>query len=288
MGKMKKSGVTVGSLTVLLNFDLYRVQGARLKIPLLAIDQDIGQFTQFDSLPAGSYEGTLLTYLTTGEEYEQKIKIKITPSKGNFHTFHLTGRPQEVIIRPVDSNDKPILFAEVQIQSTDLNFRPVRDEKGVAYRLHPGEYEVKVILPNLRMKSFPLKVTEDVHVYTLPVEGKYSETRREKRFQLAVPADYRTNEGIWVSTKTINISSAGICLVKRDWRLDDENMVVRLFLPSSAKPLECRARVRWVKDEGKEASEMGLELFLSTGTKTSLKKWLVDRKDEPEKSDSQS
>jgi PilZ domain len=283
---VKKSSSPVGSLTILLNFDLYRVQGARLTIPLLAIDQDIGQFTQFESLPAGAYDGNMITYLTNGEEYQQQIKIKILANKGNFHTFHLTGRPQEVIIRPVDSNDKPILFAEVQIQSTDLNFRPVRDEKGVAYRLHPGEYEVKVILPNLRMKTFPLKVTEDVHVYTLPVDGKYSETRREQRFQLTVPADYRTSKGTWVSTKTINVSSAGICLVKRAWQMDDENMVVRLFLPMSPKPLECRARVRWVKDEGEDSSEMGLELFLSATIKSSLKKWLATRKKDPTESSS--
>jgi PilZ domain. len=281
---MKKSSTAVGSLTILLNFDLYRVQGARLTIPLLAIDQDIGQFTQFESIPTGVYDGILITYLTSGEEYQQKIKLKILANKGNFHTFHLTGRPQEVIIRPVDSNDKPILFAEVQIQSTDLNFRPVRDEKGVAYRLHPGEYEVKVILPNLRMKTFPLKVTDDVNVYTLAVDGKHSETRREKRFQLSIPADYRINEGKWISTKTINISSAGICLVKRDWQLDDENMVLRLFLPMSANPLECRARVRWVKDEGEDAAEMGLELFLSAALKSSLKKWLADNKTKDEES----
>jgi hypothetical protein len=279
-----KRATPVGSLTILLNFDLYRVQGARLTIPLLAINQDVGQFTQFETLPAGVYDGTLRTYLTNGEEYDELIKIRIAANKGNFHTFHLSGPPNQILIRPVDSNDKPILFAEVQIENTDLNFRPVRDEKGVAYRLHPGDYQVKVILPNLRIKSFPLKVTDDVNVYTLPIDGKYTETRREQRFQLSVPVDYMTNDGVWVSTETVNISSTGICLVKRRWQLDDENMVVRLFVPISSQPLECRARVRWVKEDGGQPPEMGLELFLPSNAKVSLKKWLIRRKAEPVKS----
>jgi len=281
---MKRS-TPVGSLTILLNFDLYKVQGARLTIPLLAIDQDVGQFTQFDVLPAGVYEGTLKTYLTSGEELEEHIQIKIAPNKGNLHSYHLSGPPNQILIRPVDSNDRPILFAEVQIENTDLNFRPVRDEKGIAYKLHPGDYQVKVILPNLRVKSFPLKVTDDVHVYTLPIEGKYSETRREPRIQLSVPVDYMTSDGVWVSTETVNISSAGICLVKRRWQLDDENMVVRLFVPISKHPLECRARVRWMKDEGNASPEMGLELFLPSTAKISLKKWLSGRHMEPAKTE---
>jgi hypothetical protein len=270
---MKKSP-DVAPMTVILDFDPYRVQGARLRIPLLGIDQHITQLTQFDPLPIGSYEAILTVFLTTGEEVQRKINIKILPNQGNMHRFNLN-LPKEVIIRPVDAQDRPILFSEIKIEDLDLNFRPLRDDKGVAYRLHPGEYRVKVILPNLRVKTFPLKVTEDCNVYALDVEGRHAETRREPRIQIAVPVDYKTKDGAWVSSRSINVSSTGICLVKRKWSMDDEDLFVRLFVPIPTAPLQCSARVRWVKDEGGSRSEMGLELFLTPEMKDDLGKWLA-------------
>jgi len=272
MKTMKWEGV--GSLTILLEFDLYKVQGAHLSIPMLGIDQDVGHLTQFETLPTGAFEGTLTTFLTNGQELTQSIKIKVIPNQGNLHKYSLTGPPQNIVIRPVDSRDEPILFAEVKIEELDMNFRPVRDDKGLAYKLRPGDYRIKVVLPNLRVKTFPLKVTEDVHIYTLQVDGRHKETRREARMQLAVPVAYQTGDGKWVSTQTVNISSTGLCLVKKQWNLDDENMKVRLFVPVSGEALECPASVRWVRDEGGPSSEIGLELRLSAQNKSALKKWL--------------
>ncbi len=274
MKTMKWEGV--GSLTILLDFDPYRVQGARLNIPLLGIDQHVGQLTQFETLPTGAFEGTLITFLTSGQEISQPIKVKVLPNQGNLHKYALTGPPQDIIIRPVDSRDEAILFAEVKIEDLDMNFRPVRDDKGVTYKLRPGDYRIKVVLPNLRVKTFPLKITEDVHVYTLLVEGRHRETRRESRIQLAVPAAYQTGDGKWVSTQTTNISGTGLCLIKKQWNLDDENMLVRLFVPISGEPMECPASVRWVRDEGGPSSEIGLELRLSAQSKSALKKWLSE------------
>jgi hypothetical protein len=269
---MKKT--EIGALTVLLEFDPYTIQGARLCIPLLGIDQHVTQLTQFDVLPVGVYDAEITAFSTSGAENKQKAVIKILPNQGNLHRFNLTV-PHEILIRPVDAQDRTILFSEVKIEDFDLNFRPLRDEKGVAYKLRPGEYKVKVVLPNLRVKTFPLKITEDTDVYTLPVEGRHVQTRREARVQLSVPVDYRTSDGSWVSTKTLNISSTGICLVKRKWQMDDENLFVRLFVPISAAPLQCSARVRWVKDEGSESAEMGLELFVTDLIRQSLTQWLA-------------
>ncbi|HEY4491907.1 MAG TPA: PilZ domain-containing protein [Acidobacteriota bacterium] len=269
---MKKADV--GALTILLEFDPYQIQGARLAIPLLGIDQHVTHLTQFDTLPAGLYDADITAFLTSGGETRQKVTIKILANQGNLHRFNLAV-PHEILIRPVDSQDRTILFSEVKIENLDLNFRPLRDEKGVAYKLRPGEYKVKVVLPNLRVKTFPLKISEDVNVYTLPVEGRHAQTRREARIQLSVPIEYRTADGNWVSTKTVNVSSTGICLVKRKWNMDDENLYVRLFVPISSGPVECSARVRWVKDEGSGSSEMGLELFITDLIRESLVKWLA-------------
>ncbi len=107
---MNKQPTPTGSLTILLNFDPYQVQGARLSIPLLMIDEHIPQFAQFDHLPAGVYSGTITAYLTNGEEAAHPVKLKIVQNQGNLHEFKLSGRAQEVILKPVDADNKTILF----------------------------------------------------------------------------------------------------------------------------------------------------------------------------------
>ncbi|MCI0413863.1 hypothetical protein L0222_13815, partial [bacterium] len=121
----------IGSLTILLTFDPYQVQGARLSIPLLMIDEPIPQFAQFDHLPAGVYSGTIRAFLTNGEESVHRVKIKIVQNQGNLHEFRISGRPQEVILRPVDADNKIIMYSELKIENVDMNFRPVRDERGL-------------------------------------------------------------------------------------------------------------------------------------------------------------
>jgi PilZ domain-containing protein len=270
----------LGSLTILLNFDPYQVQGAKLKIPLLAIDEHIPQFAQFDDIPAGVYTGTITAFLTNGEEAVHPVKIKIVQNQGNLHEFKLSGRPQEVVIRPVDAENNTILFSELKIENVDLNFRPVRDEKGLICRVRPGDYQVQVILPNLSIKTLPIKITSDHQIYTLTIPDRHAQSRKEPRIELNVPVDYQTTSGDWVPTKSVNISTRGVCIVKRKWSMDDEELQLRIYLPVIAAPLECAARVRWVKEDG-SSSVMGLEMFLTQNLKSELSKWLVQTGKKP-------
>jgi hypothetical protein len=277
---MSTKPTPIGSLTILLNFDPYQVQGAKLSIPLLAIDEHIPQFAQFDHLPAGVYTGTITAYLTNGEEAAHPIKIKIIQNQGNLHEFKLSGRAQDIVIRPVDADNNTILFSELKIENVDLNFRPVRDERGLMCRVRPGDYQVQVILPNLSIKTLPIKITPDLEIYTLTIMDRHAQSRKEARIELNVPIDYRTNEGVWIPTETVNISTTGVCLVKRQWSMDDENMQLRIYVPVNGTPIECSARVRWVKEDG-SSSVMGLEMSLTHTVKSELNKWLVQNGKKP-------
>src|SRR5262249_13042239 len=153
-------------------------------------------------------------------------------------------------------------FTEVRIENVDPNFRLVRDEKGIAFKLKPGEYKVKMVLPNMQVKTIPLTVTEDTMIYSLPVEEVAQVARKEPRFQLSVPVAYKTPDGYWISTNSENISSNGICLMRGQRNVQDKEVYVRLFVPISRVPLECNAKVRWIQDESSAAPRMGLELSL--------------------------
>jgi hypothetical protein len=277
---MNKQPTPTGSLTILLNFDPYQVQGARLSIPLLMIDEHIPQFAQFDHLPAGVYTGTITAYLTNGEQAAHPIKIKIVENQGNLHEFKISGRPQEVVIKPVDAENNTILFSELKIENVDMNFRPVRDERGLICKIRPGDYQVQIILPNLSVKTLPIRITPDTQVYTLTITDRHAQSRKEARVEMNLPVDYQTNEGHWVNTESVNISATGMCVVKRKWSMDDEHMHLRIYLPYAGAPLECPARVRWVKEDG-SASQMGLEMRLTQTLKSELSKWLVETGKKP-------
>lgn len=261
----------VGSLTILLEFDPYEVQGARLSIPLLGIDEHISQFTQYESIPPGVYSATITSYMTSGREIEQRVKLKVLPGQGNLHQFKLMSPPKEVLVRPVDSENRTILYSEVKIEDVDMNFRPVREDHGLICRVRPGEYHVQIILPNLRVLTLPLKIAEDTQVYTLTVTDRHEESRKEPRMEVRLPVDYRTHDGKWIPTKSVDLSTTGICLVKREWTLDDEKLQVRLHVPHVSVPLEFPARVRWVKDEGSDRSRIGLELDVSDESRNTLR-----------------
>ena len=265
-----------GTLILKLEFNTKVVHGARITLPLLAIDEHMGKMIRLERLPAGSYDGTLTVYQTSGTEYARPIKIRVNPDVETIQEVDLTSIPKEIILRPVDKQSKTVLFTEIRIENLDPNFRLVRDEKGLAFKLKPGEYQVKILLPDMQVKTFPLKVTEETNVYSLPVD-EGSTTRKEPRFQLSIPVAYRTSEGQWVSTNSANISSTGVCLVKGKRDVQDKEVFVRLFVPISREPVECHARVRWIKDELSESPRMGLELNLPDHLKDSLGKWLHQR-----------
>ncbi len=161
-----------------------------------------------------------------------------------------------------------------------MNFRPVRDERGLMCRVRPGDYQVQIILPNLSVKTLPLKITSDMQIYTLTIPDRHTQSRREARIELNVPVDYQTTDGVWVPTETVNISTTGVCLVKREWSMDDEKMHLRIYLPVAAAPLECPARVRWVKEDG-SSSQIGMEMYLTQTLKRELSKWLVQNGKKP-------
>ena len=274
------SKTPTGSLTILLNFDPYQVQGAKLSIPLLAIDEHIPQFAQFDHVPAGVYQGTITAYLTNGEEAAHPIRIKVVQNQGNLHEFKLSGRAQDIVIRPVDADNNTILFSELKIENVDLNFRPVRDERGLICRVRPGDYQVQVILPNLSIKTLPIRITPELQLYTLTIADRHAQSRKEPRIEMNVPVDYQTNQGVWIQTETVNISATGVCVVKRQWSMDDENMQLRIYVPVVDNPIECSARVRWVKEDG-NSSVMGLEMNVTQSIKMQLNKWLTQNGKKP-------
>lgn len=266
-----------GALIIKLEFNSKVVHGARITIPLLAIDEHMGRMLRLERLPAGTYDGTLTVYQTSGAEYAKPVKLRVQPGVETIQDFDLTNIPKEVILRPVDAKAKTVLFTEIRIENVDPNFRLVRDEKGLAFRLKPGEYQVKMILPDMQVKTIPLKITEETYAYSLPVDDGAS-TRKEARFQLSIPVAYKTPDGYWISTNSENISSSGICLMRGQRNVQDKEVHVRLFVPISRVPLECSAKVRWIQDEIGLAPRMGLELKLSEPTRESLGRWLNQRK----------
>ncbi|PWT87755.1 MAG: hypothetical protein C5B54_11770 [Acidobacteria bacterium] len=264
-------------ITVKLDFDPKRVHGARLVIPMLAVDEHLTNITRIENLTPGTYDGTLTTYLTTGSETTQKVKIKIFPKSENIHHFNLSQVPHEVMIRPVDKKNKTILFSEIRIENFDMNFRPVRDEKGVACRLRPGDYTIRIVLPDLSVKTVPLKVSEDTLVYSLPIFEDETSTRKEPRIQMAIPISYQSKDGQWITTKSINISSSGVCLIKTPNKETEKKIHVRLVVPHTHSPVECEAEVKWEKDDA-DSSQMGLQMDLPQQMKTTLNKWLITGK----------
>jgi hypothetical protein len=262
----------VGALSIKLEYQLHRVQGARLCIPLLGIDEHLPRYSRFENLPAGTYDATLILYLVNGGEIKQTRKVRILPNQENLHQFHFSALEQDIFLRPVDAGGRTVLSAEIKIEGVDPNFRTVRDWRGIPFRLRPGNYQVKVLLPNLQTKTLPLAVTGDVYNYTLILEDKPTPSRREPRIPLTIPVDYRTSEGSWISTQTVNLSGRGICLIKKPSRITDRNTYVRLFVPPPFGPLECQARVRWEK-EG-VVPYMGMELLLNSSAKMRLTDWL--------------
>lgn len=178
---------------------------------------------------------------------------------------------REIVIIPVDGNNRPVLLTDLKIEQVDNHFRTVRELRGLKWNLQPGTYKVKVMLPSLRMKTFTLQITPEEEVYQLVVEEFTGKERQSQRVPVSIPVSYRNDDGTWVSSESINISAAGLCLIRRSKNINAESVQVRLYVPVSSVPLECPARVCWTKED---ESKMGLELYLSPNMKASLNNWL--------------
>ena len=77
--------------------------------------------------------------------------------------------PQEIILVPVDENGRVLLFTDIKIERVDRDYRTIRDPNGLAWKIVPGDYTVKVFLRNLQIKEIPLHVEPGVARYRLPV-----------------------------------------------------------------------------------------------------------------------
>jgi len=181
------------------------------------------------------------------------------------------GDTREIVIIPVDKNHKPVLHTDLKIEQVDNHFRRVRELRGLRWNLKPGNYKVKVMLPTLKMKTFTLRVTPEEEVYQILVEETAGKERVARRVPVTIPVSYRNDQGDWVATESINLSDAGLCLIRRTKTLKSESIYVRLYVPVSSVPLECPARVCWSKED---TPTMGLELYLTPNMKASLNNWL--------------
>ncbi len=225
---------------------------------------------------------------------------------------------QEIILIPTDENGRVLLFSDVKIENIDANYRTIRDATGLNHKLPPGKYNVKIFLRSLQIKTVALTVTEGVSVYNLPVEtgvavpqavpapaappppspspvvertvvppaqsSKSGERRQptgsgaRNRVPITFPVSYRTDAGKWLKAKTLNVSDSGLCIETSERVAVDETLYVRLHVPAATIPLECPARVVWVKMRDSRSPCIGIQLFLTSNMRESLDRWLVDVK----------
>jgi hypothetical protein len=225
-----------GALVVKLEFSPNYVHSARLTVPLLGIDERMGKLLRMDQLPAGRYPGTLTLFRTNGSEVQRTFTVNIQANEHNLHELDLNTLIDEVFVRPVNKLNRTMLRTEIKVDRVDTNFRVVREDRGVLYRLAPGNYTAQVILPDLRVRTLPLKIEANVSEYTLSLDIEATSTRREPRYKMSVPVVYRTSDGQWISTSSTNMSASGLCLVKGIRRMIDKELFVRLFVPVQKGP----------------------------------------------------
>jgi hypothetical protein len=270
IGRMRGTGI----LIVRIGFTPKFVQSARISIPQLGVDQRIGGVFRTDRVTPGTYSGTLTLLRVSGSEVKKHFTIDVVPDQENLHELDLRDLIEEVYLRPVNSFNRTVLRSEIRLEHVDANFRIVGKDRGIPYKLAPGRYTVKVILPDLQVRTIPIQIVEDQTDCAIPLDIEATSTRSEPRYRMSVPVLYRTNEGQWVSTSSMNMSASGVCLVKGIRQVDEQNLKLRLFVPLAKGPLECSATVQWIRNERTKDSTMGLKLVLPDSTRASLEKWL--------------
>jgi hypothetical protein len=270
IGRMRGTGI----LIVRIGFTPKFVQSARITIPQLGVDQRIGCVFRTDRVTPGTYSGTLTLLRVSGSEVKKHFTIDVVPDQENLHELDLRDLIEEVYLRPVNSFNRTILRSEIRVERVDANFKIVGKDRGIPYKLAPGRYTVKVILPDLQVHSIPIQIVEDQTDYPIPLDIEATSTRSEPRYRMSVPVLYRTNEGQWVSASSMNMSASGVCLLKGIRQVDEKDLKLRLFVPLAKGPLECSATVQWIRNERTKDSTMGLKLVLPETTRASLEKWL--------------
>jgi hypothetical protein len=114
----------------------------------------------------------------------------------------------------------------------------------------------------------------EVKSHVPPDRRKLKKSGPAKRFPVSFPVSYRTDSGKWINAKALNVSGTGICVENIGRISPDDNLYVRLHVPVATIPIECPARVVWVKSKDSSMPCMGLQLFLTTNMRESLDRWL--------------
>ncbi len=262
----------MSKLTIKTEYDKLYWTRIQLRIPELHIDEELGPINRFDEIPSGKHRGILTLYTVSGKILHQNLVFNVVRRNENLHVIDLYQLAQNVVFRPVDTKNHIVKGAEVKVESVDSAFRPVRPVDGATYSLQPGTYQVKVALPNMEVKSFSVQVNENQEIYNLPIMVKSADSRREQRLEVSLPVGYRTSSGNWTSTRSINLSSDGACLMKGSLDPGTGRIYVRLLFDDFT--VECFAKVRWMREGHNGPSMMGLEFQIDDPTREKLGIWL--------------
>jgi hypothetical protein len=206
----------------------------------------------------------------------------------------------QVTVIPVDGNGRVLLFSDVKIEGHGPSYRTLYDSNGLSWKLTPGEYRLKVFLRNLQIKTVPVQVVPGVSIYKPVIQtgdegAQKAETQipqqtipapkmkvqfpapyqsRNYRYPVKFPVAYRIHNGNWITTKSINFSNGGICIENAGSVQEGENLYLRLHVPVASVPMECPARVVWLRHKDVMRPCMGMQLFLTNNMKVSLENWL--------------
>jgi hypothetical protein len=118
------------------------------------------------------------------------------------------------------------------------------------------------------------KKPEPPPVQVVDEQKKVSDSDERKRFPVIFPVSYRTDSGKWVKAKALNVSTNGVCVENLARVTEEDNLYVKLHVPVATIPIECPARVVWVKSRSSRTPCMGLQLFLTSNMRDSLDRWL--------------
>lgn len=126
--------------------------------------------------------------------------------------------------------------------------------------------EAETISPGTKPEPPPEQIGEE--------QKKVSDSNERKRFPVTFPVSYRTDSGKWVKAKALNVSPNGVCVENLARVTEEDNLYVKLHVPVATIPIECPARVVWVKSRNSRTPYMGLQLFLTSNMRDSLDRWL--------------
>jgi hypothetical protein len=130
----------------------------------------------------------------------------------------------------------------------------------------PPIAEGELVFANKKPEPPPTQVVEE--------QEKVSDSDERKRFPVTFPVSYRTDSGNWVKAKALNVSANGVCVENLARVTEEDNLYVKLHVPVATIPIECPARVVWVKSKSSRTPCMGLQLFLTSNMRDSLDRWL--------------